>query len=76
MLQKEVVDKGILALIKNLQSKEYLTDFILVGGTALAIHIGHRKSIDIDMFIHRDFDAQFILEKLEGDFNFRLDFQE
>jgi hypothetical protein len=76
MLQKEAVDKDTLALIKNLQSKEYLTDFILVGGTALAIHIGHRKSIDIDLFTTHDFDAQLILEKLENDFNFRLDFQD
>jgi len=76
MLQKEAVDKDTLALIKELQEKEYLTDFILVGGTALAIYKGHRKSIDIDLFIHRDFDAQLVLEKLEGNFNFRLDFQD
>ena len=24
--------------------------FRLVGGTALSLHIGHRKSVDIDLF--------------------------
>src|SRR3989344_7531100 len=28
----------------------YFKDFYLVGGTALALHIGHRQSIDFDFF--------------------------
>ncbi len=76
MLQKEAVDSNTLALIKKLQSKEYLKDFNLAGGTALALYMGHRKSIDIDLFIERDFNEQSILEKLESDFNFILDYQE
>jgi predicted nucleotidyltransferase len=37
---------------------EALADTRLVGGTALALHIGHRKSIDIDLFgtINTDWD--------------------
>lgn len=31
--------------------------FYLAGGTALALHIGHRKSVDLDYFINKDFDT-------------------
>lgn len=30
--------------------EEKLNDFTLVGGTALALQIGHRISVDIDLF--------------------------
>lgn len=50
MLQKEAVDKTVLDLLFALQEKDYLKDFFLVGGTGLALMIGHRKSSDIDLF--------------------------
>lgn len=31
----------------------WLSDFRLVGGTALSLHLGHRMSDDIDMFTHQ-----------------------
>lgn len=34
-----------------LQSEAFLSQFYLAGGTALALQIGHRKSIDLDFFI-------------------------
>lgn len=30
------------------------TGFRLVGGTALSLHLGHRMSVDIDLFIDGD----------------------
>jgi len=76
MLQKESVDKAILDLIFSLLGKDYLQDFELVGGTGLALIIGHRKSIDIDLFTSKDFNAEILLEKLETDFSFQMDFLE
>lgn len=43
---------------------EIFSDFILVGGTALALHIGHRNSIDIDMFGNAPIDADAFIEEL------------
>src|SRR3989344_6255559 len=34
---------------------KFKKDFGLVGGTAIAFHIGHRESIDFDMFSPGDF---------------------
>ena len=74
MLQKESVDKTVIDLIRALQGKDYLKDFILVGGTGLALIIGHRKSVDIDLFTSKDFLAEQVLEKLESDFAFQMDY--
>jgi len=41
-----------------------LSTFNLVGGTALSLMMGHRKSIDIDLFIDRDFDVQHLASHL------------
>ncbi len=30
--------------------KQFRREFCLVGGTAIALHLGHRRSIDFDMF--------------------------
>ena len=35
--------------------KKFYKDFGLVGGTAIALHIGHRKSIDFDLFSFDEF---------------------
>jgi len=74
MLQKESVEKTVFDLISVLQGKDYLKDFILVGGTGLALIIGHRKSVDIDLFTSKDFVAEQLLEKLESDFDFQMDY--
>lgn len=50
MLHKQTVSPKLLELIEILMQIEAFSDFNLVGGTALALQIGHRVSIDIDLF--------------------------
>ncbi|MEN8229943.1 MAG: nucleotidyl transferase AbiEii/AbiGii toxin family protein [Bacteroidota bacterium] len=76
MLYNESVDDAVLELIYSLQKKSYFRDFFLVGGTGLALQIGHRKSDDIDLFTINDFNQKNLLEGLESDFTFRLDYSE
>lgn len=47
----------MMGLIKKLMADQKLIDFRLVGGTALALQLGHRKSIDIDLFSERRFNV-------------------
>ena len=68
----KAVEAPTLELIKSLQNKPYLRGFYLVGGTALALHLGHRKSVDIDLFSNFDFNSGVILEQIQQDFSFRL----
>lgn len=46
----------------------YLSTFCLVGGTSLSLQIGHRKSIDLDLFSEVKFDSDELLKNLEKDF--------
>ena len=57
MLQTQTVEARTLALIKTLMSDQKLNDFYLVGGTALSLKLGHRLSIDIDLFTSKDLDS-------------------
>jgi predicted nucleotidyltransferase component of viral defense system len=63
-----------LELLIQLQQKNYLNGFYLAGGTALSLRIGHRKSVDIDLFSNFDFDVAQLLEDLSHDFPFNLFF--
>ncbi len=50
MLHRETVLPGTLDLLKGIQSIPQASSMRLVGGTALALHLGHRKSVDLDLF--------------------------
>ncbi len=50
MLYYETVYPATLGLLKNLMALPEFSQFNLVGGTALALQIGHRISIDLDLF--------------------------
>ena len=44
--------------------KAFKRKFYLVGGTAIALHIGHRRSIDFDLFCKTDVNKKDIRRKL------------
>jgi len=44
--------------------KAFHRSFYLVGGTAVALHIGHRRSIDFDLFTHAQLNKSRIKAKL------------
>ena len=50
MLYLETVQPDTLGLLKRIQALSLLSNTRLVGGTALALQIGHRQSIDLDLF--------------------------
>ena len=49
-----------------------LNDFTLVGGTALALHFGHRISDDIDLFCWERFNVDVLLNELESKIKFSI----
>lgn len=75
MLYKETVSSDTLELLKTLMHDPLLSDFFLVGGTALSLQIGHRRSIDLDLFTTKDFDENALLGEVEERYNFYTDFQ-
>ena len=65
MLHTSAVEARTLDLIKLLMADAGLKDFFTVGGTALSLQIGHRISIDIDLFTEKDFNAVSLRQYLE-----------
>lgn len=57
MLHLSTVEPATLELLRKLQSLPILKNTRLVGGTALALQFGHRKSVDLDFFGRIDADS-------------------
>ncbi len=51
-----------MAILPLFQS--FKKDFYLAGGTALALQIGHRDSVDFDFFCTKDFDTKKMFQHL------------
>lgn len=52
MLQYKTIEPTTLEILKRIQSIPELKETRLVGGTALALQLGHRTSVDLDIFGH------------------------
>ena len=53
-------------LLKIISSCEFLNKYVLVGGSALTLHICHRKSEDLDFFTYSDnFDKKEIFNYIK-----------
>lgn len=63
----EVLDrnqKRVLSKLNFLSQK----GFYLAGGTALALQIGHRTSVDFDFYIQKHFDVRLLADKINQAF--------
>jgi len=59
----EILDKHRLGLLPKLTA--FKSRFYLAGGTAVALYLGHRDSIDFDFFTEKDFDSLSLMEELK-----------
>lgn len=49
----ETVSQEVRFLISKVQRTQELNDFVLTGGTNLALRFDHRVSVDIDLFANK-----------------------
>ena len=68
MLHLNTIDDTVYNLLLRLTSSGYLNHFALAGGTSLALQIGHRKSIDLDLFAFGEVNMYEISLLLENEF--------
>ncbi len=61
-MHKEVLSEEQVKITPLL--KEFSDEFGLVGGTAIALFLGHRESIDFDLFSVKEFDNLNIKRKI------------
>ncbi len=59
----EALDEKRQALLPALGA--FKKDFYLAGGTALALQIGHRVSVDFDFFTEKDFETGDLYERVQ-----------
>lgn len=61
-MYKNILTKNQIAMLPLL--KQFSSDYFLVGGTALALQYGHRRSLDFDLFSSNSFETEPILRKI------------
>jgi predicted nucleotidyltransferase component of viral defense system len=64
MLHKETIHPFLEEILSDLMLVPELKKFYLVGGTALSLQLGHRKSDDIDLFTPDQFKVEELISKL------------
>lgn len=76
MLHLETITGETYQLLKMLTEDTRLAGFNLAGGTALALYMGHRKSIDLDLFTPEPFNAPELERYLNEKYGFKGDYLE
>jgi hypothetical protein len=61
-MHKEILNKEQLSFLPFLSN--FSPEFFLAGGTAIALHLGHRYSIDFDLFSREKIDSLKIQRKI------------
>jgi hypothetical protein len=61
-MHKEILNPEQLELLPFI--RQFKKEFYLVGGTAIALYIGHRRSIDFDLFKLNTIRPKSIIEKI------------
>jgi len=64
MLQTQTVSPDLLELLEKIMKLSSFNDYLLVGGTSLALQLGHRNSIDIDLFGNCEIDEELFTRTL------------
>ena len=57
-MYEKVINAKTKRVLESLDKIEIIKNFYLAGGTALALQLGHRKSIDLDLFSRKDFSTE------------------
>lgn len=76
MLYTKTVKDETLELLKNIMSDVAFRDFCLAGGTALALIMGHRISVDLDLFTSVGFDSSKLEKYLQDNYGFKGSYME
>lgn len=66
-LAYNTVNPLLFSILTDIMSEDLLNDFILVGGTALSLRLGHRISVDIDVFTSTEY-GNIDFDKIEAYF--------
>lgn len=60
-----VIDSKRYELLKNITDKVSISDYYMVGGTALSLQLGLRESYDFDFCVPTQFNNEVLLDELK-----------
>ncbi len=69
----ETISPDTFRVIEKIKNHPWLRPYYLAGGTALALHLGHRTSADLDFFSKSNIKEMAMLDHLRAAGDFRLD---
>lgn len=72
-LHDNVVDEATRSVLVRLANLPELSGFYLAGGTAAALQLGHRRSLDIDLFSERPWSPDVIAGVLGSSGDLQID---
>ena len=64
-MHKDILSSEQMAMLPLI--KDFSAGYYLVGGTALALQYGHRRSLDFDLFTTKSFENQPIIRTIRKD---------
>lgn len=62
---RKTIDARVEQTLRDLQQVPLIAPFYLAGGTGLALHLGHRRSVDLDFFLAKHFNEDSLIQKLQ-----------
>ncbi len=62
---REVVSRQVEGTLRDLRGLSALGRYYLAGGTGLALHLGHRRSQDLDFFSREPVEPDAMVQKLQ-----------
>ena len=71
-MKREVLPEKTKALFEKFELSDLPPKSYLGGGTAIALHLGHRQSVDLDWFTQSEFDEKMWQMKWESKWNFNM----
>ncbi len=72
-MHKSVLSEETKKNLNIISQQDFIKSFYLAGGTACAIHLGHRISNDLDFFTKEDFSKFEIQNSMRSSGNFLID---
>ncbi|MFQ5637472.1 MAG: nucleotidyl transferase AbiEii/AbiGii toxin family protein [bacterium] len=74
-MRTDILSTKQVVILELLNKMEFVTDFYLAGGTALALQYGHRESVDFDFFAENPFSTDAIFRELSKNEPITLNFK-
>lgn len=71
-VKSEVLPEATKVLFEKFESGDLPPNSYLGGGTAIALHLGHRQSVDLDWFTPSAFDEKMWQMRWEEKWNFNM----